>query len=78
MALAWLDHAGLGWADDLPPVRYAWAESKGAIDLLDAVCGQMRSGLNAPLTSSMGRLFDAVAALLGVRQRTTYEGQAAS
>ena len=34
-------------------------------------------GLNAPLTSSVGRLFDAMAAIVGLHQITSFEGQAA-
>jgi hydrogenase maturation protein HypF len=37
----------------------------------------IEQGINSPLVSSMGRLFDAVSSLLGLRDRVTYQGQAA-
>jgi len=37
----------------------------------------LQRGLNSPLTSSMGRLFDAIASLAGLRQQIRFEGQAA-
>lgn len=44
---------------------------------LNVVTQMIRRGVNAPQTSSMGRLFDAVAALLGIRLKVSFEGQAA-
>ena len=42
------------------------------------VIGEMTAkGINSPLTSSLGRLFDGVAAICGIRQRVNFEGQAA-
>ncbi|MGH3855892.1 MAG: carbamoyltransferase HypF, partial [Pseudonocardiaceae bacterium] len=43
----------------------------------DSVLAMISRRVNAPLTSSAGRLFDAVAAILGIRDSINYEGQAA-
>jgi hydrogenase maturation protein HypF len=37
----------------------------------------LQRGLNAPVTTSAGRLFDGIAALVGLRQQIAFEGQAA-
>ncbi|MBI3788092.1 MAG: carbamoyltransferase HypF, partial [Ignavibacteriales bacterium] len=44
---------------------------------LDIIRQMLAKGLNAPFTSSVGRLFDAVASLVGLRQILNFEGQAA-
>jgi hydrogenase maturation protein HypF len=44
---------------------------------IDLIKRQIEQGINSPLTSSCGRLFDAVSALIGVRGKIDYEAQAA-
>jgi hydrogenase maturation protein HypF len=44
---------------------------------IELIRQQLQTGLNSPLNSSMGRLFDAVSALIGIRGEIDYEGQAA-
>ncbi len=71
MALAHLRHAGVGWDDDLPPVRACPPPERGVLD------HQLRSDFGCVPTSSMGRLFDAVSSLCGVRHIVQFEAQAA-
>ena len=44
---------------------------------IQTMCRMMERNVNSPGTSSMGRFFDAVAAITGVRNRVFFEGQAA-
>ena len=44
---------------------------------VEIILQMLERGINSPLTSSCGRLFDAVAALIGIRQSVKYEAQAA-
>ncbi|MDX1613045.1 MAG: carbamoyltransferase HypF, partial [Candidatus Promineifilaceae bacterium] len=74
MALSWLHQCGIDWQADLPPVR--WAEQLGS-DRAVILKRQLAAGINTPPTSSMGRLFDAAASLIGIRQEINYEAQAA-
>ena len=68
MAAAYLVDAGLGLTS---------AEVFGPPEARSAVERMLERGFNAPYTTSAGRLFDAVAALAGVRHQVSYEGQAA-
>jgi hydrogenase maturation protein HypF len=71
LALSHLWAAGIDWDD-----RFLCVQACSSNEL-DIIKRQIETGLNAVPTSSMGRLFDAVASLTGVRQAITYEAQAA-
>src|SRR6185436_11050714 len=70
-ALALLWSLGLEWDERLAPVGEYCAEDQVTLR------SQLEKRINTPVTSSMGRLFDAASALAGVRQKVNYEGQAA-
>jgi hydrogenase maturation protein HypF len=71
VALSHLRAAGVGWEPAIPAVA--------ATDDVErrVVAGMLRSGSGCVPTTSMGRLFDAVASILGVCHDAGYEGQAA-
>ena len=70
-ALALLWSLGMDWDDRLASVTEFCAEDRTTLRT------QLEREINTPMTSSMGRLFDAAAALAGVRQAVNYEAQAA-
>lgn len=73
MALAYLHQVyGQGlWDLGLPAIE---AMDHSQADVIVKMC---RQRINAPMTSSLGRLFDGVAAIIGLRQTVAFEGQAA-
>ena len=71
IALAQLWQNGIDWEEDLPAVSAACGDD------LSMLRSMLDHQINTPFTSSMGRLFDAVAALVGVRGEVNYEAQAA-
>ena len=71
IALAYLWQTNVDWHPELPPVRYLCTEEKFSL------VSQLQHKINTINTSSMGRLFDAVASLAGIQQQVNYEAQAA-
>ncbi len=72
LALLWERYGERAWAwEDLAPVAACTPSERRVLARMVA------GGFRAPWTTSMGRLFDGVAALIGLQQRVSYEGQAA-
>ncbi|RCK76059.1 MAG: [NiFe] hydrogenase metallocenter assembly protein HypF [Anaerolineae bacterium] len=71
IALAYLAHFGIETSESLPPHRALCADER------QLLYSQLKHKINLVNTSSMGRVFDLVASLIGVRQAINYEAQAA-
>ncbi|HUL98919.1 MAG TPA: carbamoyltransferase HypF [Mycobacterium sp.] len=71
MAMAHLWAAGIAWDPDLAPVAACSPDERKVL------ARQLETGVGCTNTSSMGRLFDAVSSLAGVRHVVDYEAQAA-
>ncbi len=71
MALSTLWAYGIKWREDLAPFMSITSVER------DALKNQLEKKINTIPTSSMGRLFDVVSSLIGLRQSITYEAQAA-
>ena len=71
IAAAYLWKLGLPWDDHIPAIKSLTSEEKSVMKR------QLESHINTPNTSSMGRLFDAAASLIGLRHTINYEAQAA-
>ncbi|MEJ2700208.1 MAG: carbamoyltransferase HypF, partial [Desulfuromonadales bacterium] len=71
MALSYLDQA---FGENVPRLPLVDSTPERELRLL---LKMIQKGINSPMASSCGRLFDAVAALAGLRRRVSFEGQAA-
>lgn len=68
---------GALWAFDLLDHPAAQAFIKSSLSEVDILERMIEQGINSPQTSSVGRLFDAASALLGICTQPHYEGEAA-
>ena len=73
----WRVAAGYASLDPAASAAFALAFTGISDEERAIVARQVERRLNCPMASSMGRLFDAAAAILGVRRARSYEGQAA-
>lgn len=71
IAAAYLKQLGFPWDVQIPSIKSLSTEERNVLEQ------QINTHLNTPFTSSMGRLFDTVASLIGLRHVVNYEAQAA-